>query len=141
MSEPPKLPSSPSLAALHALLRSLLRITTTDHRIFLGTFVGTDKDLNILLVNTDEFRISPPPSSTTKPASDSDLQAPTSADPDEPEGESEGGRYVGQVMIPWKMIKRIEAETAGVDAALAAAASGTVLDDLDRDYEASRLYT
>ncbi|EIM91954.1 uncharacterized protein STEHIDRAFT_45105, partial [Stereum hirsutum FP-91666 SS1] len=80
-------PSSPSLAALQALLRSLLRITTTDHRIFLGTFVGTDKDLNILLVNTDEFRIS----STTKP------------DPAD-------GRYVGQVMIPWKMIKRIEAE-------------------------------
>lgn len=138
MSEPPKLPSSPSLAALQALLRSLLRITTTDHRIFLGTFVGTDKDLNILLVNTDEFRISPPPSSTTKPASDN----VASAEPDEePEGESEGGRYVGQVMIPWKMIKRIEAETAGVDAALAAAASGTVLDDLDRDYDASRLYT
>lgn len=138
MSEPPKLPSSPSLAALQALLRSLLRITTTDHRIFLGTFVGTDKDLNILLINTDEFRISPAPSSTTKPGPGT----PTGAEPDEePEGESEGGRYVGQVMIPWKMIKRIEAETAGVDAALAAAASGTVLDDLDRDYEASRLYT
>lgn len=138
MSEPPKLPSSPSLAALQALLRSLLRITTTDHRIFLGTFVGTDKDLNILLVNTDEFRIS----STNKPAPGDSPETSTSAEPDEePEGESEGGRYVGQVMIPWKMIKRIEAETAGVDAALAAAASGTVLDDLDRDYEASRLYT
>lgn len=138
MSEPPKLPSSPSLAALHALLRSLLRITTTDHRIFLGTFVGTDKDLNILLVNTDEFRIS----STNKPTPGDGPETSTSAEPDEePEGESEGGRYVGQVMIPWKMIKRIEAETAGVDAALAAAASGTVLDDLDRDFEASRLYT
>lgn len=138
MSEPPKLPSSPSLAALHALLRSLLRITTIDHRIFLGTFVGTDKDLNILLVNTDEFRISP----TTKTTPKDNPKTSTSAEPDEePEGENEGGRYVGQVMIPWKMIKRIEAETAGVDAALAAAASGTVLDDLDRDYEASRLYT
>lgn len=45
----------------------------------------------------------------------------------------EVGRYVGQVMIPWKMIKRVEAEADGVDAALAAAASGTVLSDLGRD--------
>jgi small nuclear ribonucleoprotein (snRNP)-like protein len=64
-------------------LRETLRITITDGRIFLGTFVGTDSLLNILLINTEEFRL--------------DLE------------ENRNGRYVGQVLIPWKLVVRAEA--------------------------------
>ncbi|THU88194.1 hypothetical protein K435DRAFT_762055 [Dendrothele bispora CBS 962.96] len=69
---------------LKSLLRTTLRITVTDGRIFLGAFVGTDKPMNILLMETEEFRLGP--------------------------GENPNGRYVGQVMIPWKMITKIEAQ-------------------------------
>ena len=48
--------------------------------------MGTDKQLNILLVSTDEFRI----------GSDA-----VNGNPD--------GRFVGQVMIPWRLVRRVEA--------------------------------
>ncbi|KAF9040602.1 hypothetical protein BJ165DRAFT_1317280, partial [Panaeolus papilionaceus] len=70
-----------ALSRISALLRQILRITTTDGRIFIGTFAGTDKPLNIILVNTDEYRI----------------------------GQQGDGRYVGQVMFPWKVITKVEA--------------------------------
>ena len=93
-SPPPSLsPSSPSelneygqgsaVTTVQALLRQLLRITTTDGRIFIGTFAGTDKPLNIILVNTEEFRVGP--------------------------GQNPDGRFVGQVMLPWKIIVKVEA--------------------------------
>ena len=46
---------TPAVNALRSLLRQTLRITILDGRIFLGTFAGTDKLLNVLLVSTDEF--------------------------------------------------------------------------------------
>ena len=58
--------------------------------LFLGTFAGTDKQLNILLINTDEYRLGPD--------ADSDGQ---------------GGRYVGQVMIPWRLVVRVETQAEG----------------------------
>jgi len=67
---------------LKSILRATLRIITHDDRAFIGTFVGTDKSLNILLVNTEEFRLSPGEENTS-------------------------GRYVGQVMIPWRLIESI----------------------------------
>jgi N-alpha-acetyltransferase 38, NatC auxiliary subunit len=72
----------PSVNEINSLLRQTLRITITDGRVFLGTFVGTDQPLNIILVNTEEFRLGYP--------------------------ETPGGRYVGQVMIPWKLVIRAE---------------------------------
>ena len=48
--------------------------------------MGTDKQLNILLVSTDEFRIGS----------------------DAVNGNSDG-RFVGQVMIPWRLVRRVEA--------------------------------
>ncbi|KAF8900560.1 hypothetical protein CPB85DRAFT_1186576, partial [Mucidula mucida] len=60
-------------------LRQTLRITTTDHRIFLGAFAGTDKPLNIIIVNAQEYRI------------------------------NMDGRYVGHISIPWRMITKVEA--------------------------------
>ncbi|KJA29487.1 hypothetical protein HYPSUDRAFT_106790, partial [Hypholoma sublateritium FD-334 SS-4] len=68
---------------VHGLLRQLLRITVTDGRIFIGTFAGTDKPLNIILINAEEFRLGP--------------------------GQNPDGRYVGQIMLPWKIIVKLEA--------------------------------
>jgi small nuclear ribonucleoprotein (snRNP)-like protein len=72
-----------SIVALRRLLQQPLRVTVLDGRIFLGTFVGTDQPLNILLANAEEYRIGP--------------------------SENPNGRYVGQVMIPWRLVVKAEA--------------------------------
>jgi len=66
---------------LRNILCGTLRVIVNDNRAFVGTFVGTDKSLNILLLNTEEFRLDA--------------------------GEDTAGRYVGQVMIPWRIIQAI----------------------------------
>ncbi|KAF8811384.1 hypothetical protein BYT27DRAFT_7029053, partial [Phlegmacium glaucopus] len=73
---------------LQSFLQCLLRITTIDNRIFLGAFAGTDKPLNIILINAEEYRISQGPGQRVK--------------------FNENGRYVGQVLLPWKMIAKVE---------------------------------
>ncbi|KAF9443624.1 hypothetical protein P691DRAFT_778773 [Macrolepiota fuliginosa MF-IS2] len=73
-----------TVANLQSLLRQLVRVSTTDGRIFIGTFAGTDKPLNIILTNAEEYRIHPPD--------------------DLPEG-----RYVSLVMVPWKLVASVEA--------------------------------
>jgi N-alpha-acetyltransferase 38, NatC auxiliary subunit len=73
-----------ALHVLKSLLRKTLRVTIDDGRIFLGTFAGTDKDLNVILVSTSEFRSG--------------------------EGENPDGRFVGQVMIPWRFVVTTEVQ-------------------------------
>jgi small nuclear ribonucleoprotein (snRNP)-like protein len=75
-----------ALEKIKGFLNQLLRITTNDGRIFIGTFAGTDKPLNLILLNTEEYRISGPESK-----------------PD--------GRFVGQVIFPWKVVVKVEART------------------------------
>lgn len=75
-------PDTPAITAVRDLLHETLRIVTCDNRAFIGTFVGTDQLLNILLVNTEEYILG--------------TDTPT-------------GRYVGQVMVPWRLIIQIEA--------------------------------
>jgi len=70
---------------IKGLLNKVLRITTNDGRVFIGTFAGTDKPLNLILLNTEEFRISGPESKAD-------------------------GRFVGQVIFPWKVIVKVEAQ-------------------------------
>lgn len=77
---------------LKSILRGTLRIITGDSRAFIGTFVGTDKSLNIILLNTEEFRLGADANPT--------------------------GRYVGQVMIPWRLIRSIGLQVAGEGDAL-----------------------
>lgn len=79
---------TPAVQRLKSLLNQTLRVTIHDGRVFLGTFAGTDRLLNVLLVNTDEFRFSPP----------------QHANP--------GGRFVGLVLIPWKLVLGVETQSA-----------------------------
>ncbi|KAF8817181.1 hypothetical protein BYT27DRAFT_7205032 [Phlegmacium glaucopus] len=72
-----------ALDSVQSFLQQILRITTVDSRIFIGTFAGTDKPLNIILINAEEYHIT------------RDLG-------------QEDGRYVGQVLLPWKMIAKVE---------------------------------
>ncbi len=64
-------------------MQKTLRIRINDERIFIGTFVCTDKHCNIILTNTEEFR---------------------------PNGGHQG-RFVGMIMIPWKLVLKVEVET------------------------------
>ncbi len=81
--------TKPALRRLESLLRHVLRISVNDGRIFIGTFAGTDKPLNILLINAEEYRIG----LTENPS----------------------GRFVGQIMIPWKIVTKVEAQGDAAD--------------------------
>ncbi|KAJ7479960.1 hypothetical protein B0H11DRAFT_1725334 [Mycena galericulata] len=76
---------SAAVDRLKSLLCETLRVTITDGRIFIGSFAGTDQPLNILLLNTDEFRLGP--------------------------DENPDGRYVGQVLIPWRLVVKAEVQS------------------------------
>lgn len=75
------------ISRIRNLLQRTLRIFISDGRVFIGTFVCTDKERNIILTNTEEFRL----------------------------GEIQQGRYVGMIMVPWKYIIRTEVETTDDD--------------------------
>ncbi|KAL1741693.1 hypothetical protein HDZ31DRAFT_44882 [Schizophyllum fasciatum] len=83
-------PDTPAVARARQLTRHTLRVTVADGRVFLGQFAGTDRPLNLLLVNAEEYRV-------------------------QQDGQYEGGgqydgRFVGQIMIPWKLIIKVEAQ-------------------------------
>lgn len=75
---------SPAVRKLIELLRQILRITINDGRVYLGTFAGTDKLLNILLLNAEEYRIGQ-------------------------DGIAE--RFVGQVLVPWRLVLNVESQS------------------------------
>lgn len=77
----------PAIDAVKGLLNEPLRIRTSDGRMFVGTFVCMDKQLNIVLTNTDEHRVMP--GATAKV--------------------NERGRYVTMVMVPWRLVVKVEA--------------------------------
>ena len=81
-------PNSTALDSIQSFLQQVLRITTVDSRIFMGVFAGTDKPLNIILINAEEYRISQISGQKVEVVED--------------------GRYVGQVLLPWKMIVKVE---------------------------------
>ena len=91
---------------LRPLLRRTLRVCTTDNRIFLGTFAGTDQPLNIVLVNTEEYCLVPAQSTTGLYSIGEETDALKIETPD--------GRFVGQVLIPWKMVAKIEVDVGDV---------------------------
>ncbi|KAL5521812.1 NAA38 [Sanghuangporus sanghuang] len=71
-------PRRPAVEALKDLLNRTLRIACSDGRVFVGTFVCVDKQLHIILANTDEYSMSKPE-----------------------------GRYVTMVMVPWRLVVTI----------------------------------
>lgn len=77
----------PAVSQVKALLQRTLRVSISDGRLFVGTFACVDKQLNIVLTNTEEFRLGPP-------GSPPPVQ----------------GRYVTMVMIPWKFVTKVEAQ-------------------------------
>lgn len=81
-------PDTPAIAAVRDLLKETLRIVTCDNRAFIGTFVGTDQLLNMLLVNTEEYILG---------------------------SDTPSGRYVGQVMVPWRLVIQVEAQSRSHD--------------------------
>jgi small nuclear ribonucleoprotein (snRNP)-like protein len=84
---PSQTQSTPTaIEQVRSLLQHILRVSIRDGRVFVGTFVGTDKPLNIILINADEYRSSQ---------------------------SGESGRYVGQIMIPWRLILKVEARGGG----------------------------
>lgn len=58
------------------------RMTIQDKRVFVGTLACMDKEKNIILVNTDEYR----------------------------NGDASNGRYVAMIMIPWRWVVKAEVE-------------------------------
>lgn len=71
---------------LKSLLRQTLRISVVDGRVFIGSFFGTDKPLNIILADAEEYRVGL--------------------------DENPGGRFVGQILIPWRLVMKVEASNA-----------------------------
>lgn len=49
-------PQTPAIIKLQSLLHQFIRVSISDSRIFIGTFAGTDKLLNIILTNAEEYR-------------------------------------------------------------------------------------
>ncbi|ORX88536.1 hypothetical protein K493DRAFT_236290 [Basidiobolus meristosporus CBS 931.73] len=84
----PQVANTENIRTLRSYLNLKARIKATDGRIFLGTFMCIDKDKNIILAQTDEYRgVSPPPPVYL-----------------------EEKRFVGLVMIPGKHLVKVEIE-------------------------------
>ena len=66
---------------LEALLKHPLRVQVKDGRVLIGCFYGTDKLLNVSLVDAKEYH-----------------------------SEQRQPRSVGRIMIPWKIVVKVEAE-------------------------------
>ncbi|CAL3970354.1 unnamed protein product [Diplocarpon coronariae] len=90
---------STSATYLTSLLNKSLRVTTTDTRMFLGQFKCTDSDRNIILAQTYEYRLPPPP-----------LTSPRTTSPQQPATLDMTSRYLGLVVVPGAYIVRIEVE-------------------------------
>ncbi|TFK62358.1 hypothetical protein BDN72DRAFT_848782 [Pluteus cervinus] len=99
----------PAVRVVTSLLCNLLRVTVTDGRVFVGIFAGTDQPLNILLDDTEEYRMTVPEASGSM-LSESEPKAVELKK--EARIDRRTRRYVGQVLIPWRMVNKIEAYKA-----------------------------
>ncbi|MCJ1471940.1 hypothetical protein MMC13_000582 [Lambiella insularis] len=101
---------SPAQSYLRSLLNRILHVYTTDARMFVGEFKCTDNESNIILSSAHEYRIPPPPSPSTLPATASTTVLSPPLQP----------RYVGLIVVPGLYVTKIEVEgalDAGVDRA------------------------
>ncbi|KAH8669492.1 LSM domain-containing protein [Tricladium varicosporioides] len=81
---------------LSSLLNKNLRITTSDSRMFLGQFKCTDSDRNVVLAQTFEYRIPPPPKDLEEGKERVTLDMTS--------------RYLGLVVVPGEYIIKMEVE-------------------------------
>lgn len=75
--------ASDKVQELSSYLSKTLRIAIQDGRGFVGTFACIDREKNIVLTNTEEY---PPIHST------------------------DGPRFVGLIMVPWRWVVSVEME-------------------------------
>ncbi|CCX15032.1 Similar to LSM domain-containing protein 1-A; acc. no. Q6GQ67 [Pyronema omphalodes CBS 100304] len=83
---------------LQGYINRTLRVTTTDDRFFIGDLKCTDRDRNLILASTSEYR-SPSSFSSSSSSSSSSSQSPEIKD-----------RHIGLVVIPGNVITKIEVE-------------------------------
>ncbi|KAI9825849.1 MAG: hypothetical protein M1832_000790 [Thelocarpon impressellum] len=92
---------------IKGLLGQQLRVTTADTRIFVGQMKCTDKDRNIILACTQEYR-HPPPSAVALATA---AAAAAAADPSgAPVRVDMSSRFMGLVVVPGEYITKIEVE-------------------------------
>ncbi|KAF8536633.1 hypothetical protein BDD12DRAFT_279415 [Trichophaea hybrida] len=98
--DPPQPYTTPS-PQLQAYINKTLRVTTTDGRFFVGDLKCTDRDRNLILASTSEYRYPP-------------------VQEREQEGEGSGkvrvdlkNRFIGLVVVPGNVITKIEVEERG----------------------------
>lgn len=94
-----------ALDALTSTLNQYYRISIQDGRVFIGVFTCMDKDKNIILTSTEEYRLEK--SGTYAKGSPWFLQLVS----------LQVlmlfrllGRYVGMVMVPWRYVVKVEVE-------------------------------
>ncbi|KAI5858959.1 hypothetical protein BZA05DRAFT_314499, partial [Tricharina praecox] len=87
---------------LQSHINGTLRVTTTDNRFFIGELKCTDRDRNLILHMTNEFRT--PTAPTTTSASPSTVSGSSSSTAELK------SRYIGLVVIPGHVIVKIERE-------------------------------
>lgn len=113
---------------LTELLDRALRITTTDQRHFIGRFTCVDKECNIILNSAEEFLPPPRTVEETEIRKNRDRWYPRSqrgpgdeswaryakrshrlgSDGEEVESVPTDGRMLGMILIPGKMVEKIE---------------------------------
>ncbi|KAI9865383.1 MAG: hypothetical protein M1813_002272 [Trichoglossum hirsutum] len=90
-----------AISYLQSLLNRQLRVHTTDTRMFIGQLKCTDKDRNIILAGTHEYRH--PPSSAVMAAVEQQAE-------DGMTRLNMSSRFVGLVVVPGAYITKIEVE-------------------------------
>ncbi|KAA8913763.1 hypothetical protein FN846DRAFT_751499, partial [Sphaerosporella brunnea] len=91
---------------LQAFINKSLRVTTTDARFFIGELKCTDRDRNLILVNTTEYRY---------PSANDVLNAAKESDGSSGKVRVDmTNRFIGLVVVPGNVITKIEVqESAG----------------------------
>ncbi|QRV93937.1 LSM domain-containing protein [Ceratobasidium sp. AG-Ba] len=83
-------PGRDKVRDLQSLLARTLRISIQDGRSFVGTFACVDREKNIVLSSTEEY---------PRPAPDS----------------TDGPRFIGLIMVPWRWVVQVELEVNSDD--------------------------
>lgn len=90
---------------LQSFISRTLRVTTTDTRVFLGELKCTDKDKNLILSSTHEYRY--PTAKDLNTAAEEEKEGKETVKMDLK------SRYIGLVVVPGEHIVKIEVEEKG----------------------------